>query len=660
MNHRIVLSACALASLCTFATIAGQDSTGPSGSLLQQHDTLSVDDTVLLSPMVVTAARRPQSSQWVADDHTVIDVETEAAAVSGTTAELLSARIPAFVSDAGGGNVKSISLRGAGSERTLILLDGKRTGTSTNDLGDIPVSMVKKIEVVEGGQSAVYGMDAVGGVVNIITRRPEAEGVSGSYSSTVGSYEPFGERSVGLNTNGHQGVVSVKKGPYEGLVSGNLRFSDGRYDYQLQESVPQVREDNGFRDVNLFGRLGRAFDNVTIGATGLLTDRRIESPGPVTWRDPGTTDKRQSALGIDGHWRASDIMTLRLNAVGGMDSTHYANRDTLYPQESRHRKRYGDVELIQELSLGTQFVTTGMQYRRNSLESSNSGSHAANEVAAFAAGVGTIAEGHVTVKATPSLRLDYSDHTGVWLNAKAGVIAGLGISGEPALFAAIGTASRSPTFDDRYWALDMFTVGNPELRPERSMNVDAGFQACYRTGKTGASGRITGYVLDMHDMIVWQPDPADPAGMRYRPENVSRARIRGIHGSAQLSHAGFSATTIAITWNDARDDSTGKKIIHRPEYAATWTTTLTPGPFTGGITCRYSGERFTNAENTARLPQTTTFDATAGVQVIEASGYRPGLALWYDLRNLTNEQRMTTQGYPLPGREHRLGVKVRF
>jgi vitamin B12 transporter len=660
MNHQSAFFILAFTGLLFYVHAADRDSAQHSAEPNDRRDAISVVDSATLSPIVITAARRELRSRWVSDDHTVIDINQSYASEGQSAVELLAARVPSFMSDYGGGGAKKISLRGAGSERTLVLVDGKRTGTSDNDLSDIPSSIIQKIEVVEGGQSALYGMDAIGGVVNIITKRPMVEGVSGSYSSMVGSYESFGNRDVGLNSMTHQATVGMKKGAYEGIVSGDWRVSDGRYEFRSAENALAPRDSNTSRDLNLFARLGRTFDRVSLDVTGTVTDRRVQNPGTISWPSPGTTRKRLNGAGVDAVWHASDISVLRMNSVFGDETIRYVNTDAWSPQNSRHERLYGDIDLVQELTLGRQLLTAGLTARSQRLESNEVGNRAANELSAFAGGVGTFSRSLVTVKTTPSVRFDYSDVYGFTENGKAGAIAGFAIAGEPAVFANIGTASRSPTFNDLYWPQDAWSVGNSDLRPEQSVNADAGAQAFYSADKLIVNGRVTGYFMGLRDMIIWQPDPDDPDGMRWKPDNVAKARIRGIHGSAEMSYANRYTTTLGVTWNDARDDNTDKVLIYRPEYMLTYGTGLSIGPVFTGITCRYMSEVFTDAENAGRLPESTVFDVTAGVRLPLPAGFRTHFGVEYDLYNLTNELRCTNDGYPLPSREHRLSVKVNF
>jgi outer membrane cobalamin receptor len=336
-----------------------EDSTGISPQLSKPFD-----ETDSSSAIVVTATRRAQQTNWISDDHTVLQVEKAARTSSKSVSEMLADRVPAFMSDYGGGAAKKISLRGAGSERTLVLIDGKRIGTNDNDLSDIAAGAIRSVEVVEGGQSALYGMDAVGGVVNLITRKAMSDGTTGSFSSTVASYEPNNGRDPGLNTNGNQATISHKAGPFEGFAAGGWNFSDGKYDFAATENRYQVREGNAFRNLNGFTRLGYGVDGVSLGITGSIGDRVIQNPGFIPWPIPGTTRKNIVAATIDGSWKTTDFHTSRFSGSMGRDRIGFVARDTLMAQNSSHLHFNESAELVQEFTLKKQLITTGVEYRR--------------------------------------------------------------------------------------------------------------------------------------------------------------------------------------------------------------------------------------------------------------------------------------------------------
>ena len=233
-------------------------------------------------------------------DHTVIDVQHTSQNTGKTLIELLNENVPAWISDYGGGAAKTISLRSAGDSRTLILVDGMRLASTGNDaggdLGDISPEIVKKIEIVEGGQSALYGMDAMGGVVNIITKRPQSEKVTGNVSASMSSYEPE-HGSPTVNTADYSLSLGQKTGMFEWLSGAAAKISDGAFDYQDATGNWALRTNNGFNEWNIFQRLALCRDNFSLGLTGNYASRMIENPGSTSYSDPATTpEKHRSAI----------------------------------------------------------------------------------------------------------------------------------------------------------------------------------------------------------------------------------------------------------------------------------------------------------------------------------------------------------------------------
>ncbi len=135
----------------------------------------SADDADLkMEQIVVTATRTATTILDSPDNVTVITAEELSAAGVATAAEALEAVAGVEIADSGtAGSVKSVRIRGSASAQVLVLVDGVRMNDSrqgATDLSLLPVEMIERIEVVRGGTSALYGADALGGVVNIITK----------------------------------------------------------------------------------------------------------------------------------------------------------------------------------------------------------------------------------------------------------------------------------------------------------------------------------------------------------------------------------------------------------------------------------------------------------------------------------------------------------
>jgi vitamin B12 transporter len=618
-------------------------------------DTLAPADSNRTYTIVVTATRREQPSEWVSDDHVLINAEYLAQSTSKTMAELLAAAVPAHMSDMGGGTVKNISLMGAGSERTLVLLDGKRIGTQGNDIGDIPPEIVQKIEILEGGQSALYGMDAVGGVVNIITKQQPSSPMFGSMSTTFSSYDSRHEERH-LNTIEHNFTAGMKRGRIQWLAGADWQSGDGRYEYQDDNGAYNFRDNNGFTNWGFYQKAAGTFTGAEISVSGGYNDRVIGNPGQISAPGQAVTKKKMGFMTVDGSWAATKQLKIKLNAAYERDSIHYIDPNPFWPQDSRHVWSKEDISCIQEFTLGKQMVNTGMQFLGQSVISNEIGGHAAGQWGMFANAVFEQAVSDFIFRETPAVRGDYSTVFKGSLDGKLGLIATWETMLEPSLFFNIGNSFRGPDFNDLYWPKDAYSAGNSHLKPERSVNGNTGVQLRHHVGAFDMDGRCSFSAMRLSDMIIWAPDPA---GI-YSPSNVSRA---GIWGSTVAAHCSYDRTwdlSAAFAYNNSRDRATHKVLIYRPGTVVTVSCRYDGRRASAGASFRYSSKVFTNNANTASLPGVRTLDANVGCTLVAGGTSGKGVRLIYDILNITGEKKFVSEGYPLPGREHRLGLKMNF
>src|SRR6266581_120521 len=159
-----------------------------------QVATPSVPKAALLDPIVVTAARSAQPLSELLADLTIIGPEEIARAGQSSVAELLARQPGVEISTSGGpASTTAVFLRGANSNHTLVLIDGVRIASSTAGTASfeaIPVEQIERIEILRGPASSLYGADAVGGVIQIFTKRGEQDGgVRLNASAGYGSYD---------------------------------------------------------------------------------------------------------------------------------------------------------------------------------------------------------------------------------------------------------------------------------------------------------------------------------------------------------------------------------------------------------------------------------------------------------------------------------------
>jgi vitamin B12 transporter len=637
MNTRVCFSSLIISAAVFFSS--AQD----TAVSLTNQEPAAADSSCTV---VVTATRRAQPSAWVSDDHTLIDVERSQQNSSKSAYELVQSSVPARISDNGGGTVKTISLMGAGSQRTLVLVDGKRMGTTDGDLGDLPSETIEKIEVIEGGQSAQYGMDAMGGVVNIITKRGATEKWKGNFSATAAAYEPDNNRPR-LNTQGYQLSLGKKTGNVESFTAADFGRSDGRYEYNASGSTFRMGH-NDFRDWGVYQKIGLTTGDLKLNTSVSLRDRNTDNPGSLVWHDTGTMKKSVGFAEVDAGWRANEVVRFKASAAVSLNNMRF---EPASYNPSNHEYLSGDIEFVQEFTFGRQLITTGLQGTRQSVMSSDVGFHVTGQGGAFTSAVLQHAIGGVNLRAMPAVRFDYSSQFKGALNGRFGLMASLPTiqEVEPSVFANIGSSYRSPTFVDLYWPYGM---GNPALKKENSFDVDGGIQIRTGSGKISLSNRAAVFLMRLDDMIVLDDT--------WKPQNLDKASIAGFKFKSEVRYSDVYNAAFDFVYNNARNGSTDNVLTYRPRYIATFTSGLSVQRLTAGFTLRYSSEQFIDAANAQLLPAAISADVNFGITLVRTGDNGSRLRLVYDALNITNQDRMMARGYPLPKREHRLSLKAGF
>lgn len=617
-------------------------------------------DTCTLDQIVVTASRREQISQWVSDDHSVINISKLQLSTSQNISEILSGVMAARFSDYGGGATKNISLRGAGSERTLVLVDGKRMGTNEGDLADLSLNVIEKIEIIEGGQSAIYGMDAIGGVVNIVTKQPHSGQISGYISASMASYEktilknsaygPINGNSVGFS-------LGQRLGGWGWLTSGGFESSNGKFSFFDTNRISQVRDHNGFSDWNLLQKFTFEKNDLALDISGTYCDRAIENPGTLLFPVAANTKKQLASFSVDGSCKLIDNLKLRINSSIAFDNLHYTDPNPIMPQDSRHKHLGKNIEFVQEYTLNRQMFNTGIQLSLDSSSSNEIGNHSANQYSAFANCIFSQPFRILSFQETPAIRFDHVNTFGNSMNGKLGVISSCNFFfPKPSIFFNIGNSFKSPSFNDLYWPQDAYSVGNPHLKPEHSADWDIGVQLKNDNKGVSITGRVSYFSLELKDMIMWVPDE----NFIWSPKNVANAKIIGDKFEATIDLSEQWHVSGNVEYSEARDENTHFFLIYRPQLSIASSIQRTVESYNFGISYTYSSKVFTNDSNTTSLPGSDIFNFNFGYKMPFKIGSRENIWLVYDILNATDQNRSTNEGYPLPGREHRISLKMKI
>lgn len=495
---------------------------------------------VPLGRIIVTAARREQRLADAVVETEVIsarDLERGPSDLASVLTERVGVQLDGGV-PAGAG----VQLRGFGSRRVLVLLDGQPLVGRVNgnlDLSRLPVSGIERIEIVKGPQSTLYGTDAIGGVINVITKQAAANGRTAALSTTAGSH---GRTEITGDAAWRNGALSTAvNAGYNGI-----------------ELVPGVSS-----DVATYSRRAHG---------GLRGGIQVDSALRVEWGGLTVVERQRYRTGQLFHFGDNVQASGRLGAERGgalnrvkatMSASTFdhlsraATRDTPASDSgSRDRQRLLQGELLWNAVRGPRIWDAGVAVRREWIDADRLSEQAVAIVGVEPFTQATFSIGDVIV--TPGARLSWSDRWGSFLAPRVSTLwrplDGLSIRG------SFGRGYRAPDFKELYLsfvneAAGYAVYGNPDLRPERSTSVSLGSEFA----GSRAFVRAAAFSASYRDFI--ETRAPDPNGV-YTYGNINRGWTRGVE-----LEAGF----LAGDWRfDAagerlwtRDDSTGASLLGR-------------------------------------------------------------------------------------------------
>lgn len=517
-----------------------------------------------------------------------------------------------------GDNRQGVSIRGLSSSYTLILVDGKRVNSRNAvfrhndfDLNWIPVDAIERIEVVRGPMSSLYGSDALGGVVNIITRKV-GKSWHGTFTAdtTVQEHRDRGDTWNGqFFTSGPliDDVLGVK-------VSGNLAKREK--DAQQQSSTGETPRIEGFtnRNANVEFNWTPNQDHDFDFAYG--RDRQDRDSDSLA---KDRLDRETWAIGHHGRW---DLGNSELRFYGEkIDNNDPGSTSTITSESNTLDGKY-----VLPIGAVNQLLTFGGEYRHDSLTDpvnltgGTSSKTSANQYALFLEDEWRIID---PLAFTAGLRMDdhetYGDHWSPRAYLVYNATDTLTIKGGwSTAFKAPSLLQLSPDWTTGSCRGACEIVGSADLKPETSESYEIGLYYAGEEGwLDGVTASVTTFQNDIDDMINIDRTPNRNLAPTYsnfvgfnrdgepvfRYYNVNKARIRGVETELKVPFNDQWKLTLNYTYNDGRDLSAGdnKPLSSLPFHTANGTLDWTPlDDWSFYVSGNYTGEqRSTQAASTA-------------------------------------------------------------
>lgn len=583
----------------------------------------------VMDEVVVTATRMAEPLSKASASIAVVTAEEIAARGATRLDEVLQDVVGLHVVSSGpAGSLSSASIRGSEAAQVLVLIDGVRLNSPQYgqfDLNQLPVAVneIERVEVLRGAASALYGSNALGGVINIITRAPED-----LPSTQVGWTE--GERDARIIN----GSTSRRVGDFRYRLGVESRASDG------------YRKNSDFDQYVLNGLFGYSpTEDVDVELSAYHLDYESGIPGSISNPFPDAEQRDERT-----------IASVKLQApVGPAKVTtraiyeHHRNdyKNPAYSEDDSHKVDTIGAEVQAEIDRDGHLFVLGGDYYSDEIDSTSIGGDVDQEHGAV------FAQYQVDLMPTVTLLLGlrydiYSDFDNE-LSPRAAIHVSLTDSTRLRLSAS--KSFRAPTLNDRYWIDPYGNIGNPDLDPETAWEYEVALEQTI-----GERGRVSlaGFLREADDLIHWQPTGLnwwDP----WTPENVGEARIWGVEVDGRYALCSFATVGGNYTYLHPKDRDTDEYLLGKPRHEAHGFVALKPSEET---TLRFDG-RYLRYYPQATRKEKDYFVAdlalTHGMKIGEVA-----IDATISVKNLFNKNYEANPGFPMPPRELFAGLTAYF
>ncbi|TNF11190.1 MAG: TonB-dependent receptor [Vibrionaceae bacterium] len=593
----------------------------PYASFSFAQDT-SADETV-----VVTANRFEQKQASVLSATTVISRQEIEQYQANSLTEVLR-RVPGveIAQNGGRGHNASVFMRGTNSDHVLVLVDGVRIDSAAGGvaINRFPLGLVERLEVIRGPGAAMYGSDAVGGVINIITRSHRGNNLK-QVTAGIGSNQTRKGDVVAKADVNEQGHLQLAAG---------FEKTDG---YDIKST--QTGVDYGYESQNLMGGYEHRFNDNWLGyvsASWFDSDVEYNSSGSVYH---GFSDNQSftGQLNYEGA-KLKSLVTLNYQQTENLDYSQSEGKDNASTRANIDltQIQWANIYQLNEyVELGG-----GVDGRRESLGDDALSYGYAHSLAGesrdtkgiFGSGKLTISDWVLEANVRHDKHDKYDEHT-TW-----SVAAGYQLGEYHRVRASYGTAYKAPSYSD--------LTTTPDLEAEESRNIEVGVSGDY----SFARWNISAYDNKVDNLIIWYEGSSG-----WYSDNVD-ARIKGLEMDVNFDTGPVNHTLVA-EFKDHEDDN-GVQLARRAKQNYKWITSAQFGDVEVNTTYTFTGKRLdlpkTEATDEDYIPATNLWDVSVGYWVSDAFVVRTRV------ENLFNEQYETAVGYRSPERAYYLNASYQF
>ncbi len=547
------------------------------------------------------------------------------------------------------GSESEIRIRSGGdsAKQVLVMVDGRpvnNTALGAANLSEIPAENIERIEIMRGPSSALYGANALGGVVNIITKKATEAKPQTEIRLNYGNF------GTALN----QASFSVKPGKANIFLSGNRNFAGG------------FRENSRYTATNLSSKFSYDFEKygeLTLTNGFLNSEMGIPGPNYTPIEEFNNAQERQTSspnanqtdrkfYGQLEHNLKMKNMNLKIKSYGDYQKRRYQDTDA-----------YTDtISELENIGLDSQIETVGnfifgFEGRLEKFKRTDSSVETINKYrqnyAFFAQKILELNK----LSLTPGVRYDYNSTYRNITNLRISTV--YKISKTIKVSANIGSAFRAPTFEDLYspylswpasiWGNGGDTRGNENVKPEQSIGTDLGIEF---KPEEMLILRVTLFYTDIKDLIEWKNVSTNPRYDQWRPSNVGQAFSRGMEIEIEnklINNLSQNFNYIFLESKGKQNGGTRETLQYTPKHRLNYQLDYSlPAKIKSEIVLDYN-----HKIEKPKLPSYTLVNLRISRKIFRSE-------IFINIENIFDKRYVSREGYPLPGRYFSAGIIFRL
>ena len=535
-----------------------------STALLFTLNSHADEDKTQLDDTIVTASRYEQSQNDIIPSVTVIDREDILNLQANSIVDLLVLQQGIDVARSGGnGTQTSVFMRGTNSNHALVLIDGVRVSSSfTGSFAweNLPVSQIERVEIVRGTRVSYYGSDAIGGVINIITRKQDNMYIR----YTGGSFDSH-DFDIGYGN-------STDKGQYS-IVIGSQK-TDGFSATNANNAFSYNPDNDGYENLslNLNGSLNMANGKINFNYLETKSDIDFDS-----FYEVGNSDSSQRVIKLA--WQGQILNGWNTEVA----LSHNKNSLTTKVFSNGFNSDRNTFDILLNKRIDTNHIGLGVSYRQENSELQNklvtalNYSNSRNNLGIFANWQGSFANNIFSVSGR------YDDNNVYGADTSADVSWAYKFSNSSLVNLSVGSAFHAPSLNELFSPYVNFQSfeGNPDLKPEESLNYEIAYKLPINESHSIA---FNAFYYKIDNLIDYQ-------GSTFKPVNVNKSTIKGLEVNYNLTVDDLKIN-INATHQDANNDQTDTPLLRRPDNKINFSVDKFYNKFSIGSSVRYASKNY--------------------------------------------------------------------